>query len=224
MAHGDKALCKKNTHTNRRLCACTARTKTTLSHRYWRIKLAFDGTVYLLDVIPGARVIGELKDPGKPIKAVPDGNINRFPEDPVPPLAVGDNLRVSAGDVEHDGVHGPSDRAAHLDVRNAVVDRHERLPPEQGERAGGRGGDLERPAHAGALSVADAREVSGGHTGLGERGAEERQEVREVVLRRLPGKEAVARRGHVGVPRVGEDVPRQGDHADADLVRRGLQP
>ena len=190
----------------------------------WTIKSEFDRTVYLLDVIPGARVIGELKDSGKAVEAVPNCDIDSLPEDPVPPLAVGDDLGVPPGDVEHDGVHGPRDRAPHLDVRDAVVDRHEWLPPEEGERAGGRGGDLERAAHAGAFRVADAGEVGGGDAGVGERGAEEREEVHEVVLRGLAGKEAVARRGHVGMARVGEDLAREGDHADADLVGRGLQP
>jgi hypothetical protein len=39
-----------------------------------------------------------------------------------------------------------------------------------------------------------------------------------VVLRGLPRQEAVARRGDVGVARVGEDVPGHGDDPDADLV------
>jgi hypothetical protein len=50
-------------------------------------------------------------------------------------------------------------------VRDAVVNRDERLPPEERERAGGRGGDLERTAHAGGLGVADVGEVGGGDAG-----------------------------------------------------------
>jgi hypothetical protein len=50
-------------------------------------------------------------------------------------------------------------------VCDAVVDRDERLPPEERERAGGRGADLERAAHAGGLDVADAGEVGGGDAG-----------------------------------------------------------
>jgi hypothetical protein len=48
-----------------------------------------------------------------------------------------------------EGSRGPASGAAHLDVHDAVVDRDERLSPEERERAGGRGGDLERAAHAG---------------------------------------------------------------------------
>ncbi|KAL5681088.1 hypothetical protein ACJX0J_007473, partial [Zea mays] len=48
-------------------------------HDNWITKLAFDGTIYLLD-------------------AVPNSNINQNPEDHVPSLAVGDNLHVSTRD------------------------------------------------------------------------------------------------------------------------------
>ena len=188
------------------------------------IKSAFDRTHYLLDVIPRARIIGQLKHPGKAIEAVPHRDVDGLAKDPVPPFAVRDDLRVPAGDVEHDGVDGAGDRAAHLDVRDAVVHADERLPPEQRERARRGGGDLERRAHPGPLGVAHAGEVGGGHPGLAQRRAEEREEVGEVVVRRLPRQEAVPRRGDVGVTRVGEDLPREGDDADADLVRRRLQP
>jgi hypothetical protein len=70
------------------------------------------------------------------------------------------------------------------------------IPPEERERADGRNGDLERAAHAGALGVADASEVGGGGAGAMPRcddGVKEREEVDEVVLRRLPGKEVMAR-------------------------------
>lgn len=187
-------------------------------------KTAFDRTGYLLYVVPGARVIRELKHPREAVEAVPDGDIDGLPEYPVPPFAVRDDLRVAAGDVQYDGVHGAGDRASHLDVRDAVVDADERLPPEERQSPGRRRRDLERRAHAGPLGVADAGEVVGGDPRLGERGAEEREEVGEVVMRGLPGQEAVARRGDVGVARVGEDVPGEGDDADADLVGRGLHP
>jgi hypothetical protein len=64
-----------------------------------------------------------------------------------------------------EGSRGPASDAAHLDVRDAVVDRDERLCPEERESACGRGGDLERAAHAGGLGVADAGEVGGGDSG-----------------------------------------------------------
>jgi hypothetical protein len=46
---------------------------------------------------------------------------------------------------------------------------------------------------------------------LSERGAEEREEVRKMVLRGIPGKEAMAQWGRVGAARDGEDAARDGD-------------
>lgn len=109
-------------------------------------------------------------------------------------------------------------------MRHAVVNGDERFPPEERQNSGRCGGHLKRPAHAGTHGVADTGKVGRGDPGLGERGAEEREEVDEVVLRSLPGQEAVARRGDVGVARVGEDFAGDGYDADADLVGRGFQP
>lgn len=163
--------------------------------------------VNLLDVITRAGIIGESEDPGKAIKAIADGDVDGLSEDPIPPLAIGDDLGVPPADVEDDGVLGAGDDAAHLDVGDAVVDGDDGLVPEQGEDADGDGGDLEGGAHAGALGVAEAVDVGGGEGGVGEGGADEGEEVAEVVVGGLAGEEAVAGRGDVGVARVREDRP-----------------
>lgn len=178
----------------------------------------------LLDVVPRAGIIGQGKNPSKAIQAVTHGDVNSLPENSVFTLAVRYDLSVPSTDVEHDGVIGPRDHPAHLDVGDAMVDGNDGLAPEQGEGADGGGGDLERRAHAGALGVAEAVDVGGRQAGIREGGAEEGQQVAEVVVGRLPGEEAVARRRDVGVAGVGEDVAVEGDDAHAYLVGRPLEP
>lgn len=109
-----------------------------------------------LDVVPGGRVVADGQRAREPIQAVADGDVQRLAEDAVPPLRVGDDLRVAAADVQDDGVRGPRDLPPHLDMAHAVVDAHERQAPEQRQRPRRHRHRLQRRAHPGALRVADA--------------------------------------------------------------------
>jgi hypothetical protein len=70
----------------------------------------------LLDVESGTRIVREPDDSGKPIETVPDGDVERLAKDTIPLLRIRDHLRVSARNVQDDGVGGTGDHSAHLDV------------------------------------------------------------------------------------------------------------
>jgi hypothetical protein len=70
----------------------------------------------LLNVVPRTRIVPQPDDPRESVQAVTNGDIERFSEDAIPLLGVGDDLGVPARDVEDDGVVGGGDLAAHLDV------------------------------------------------------------------------------------------------------------
>ena len=76
----------------------------------------------LLDIVPWSRIVRQPNDPRKPIQTVSYGNIQRLPEYPILLLRVGDDLGVTAGYVEDDGVVGRGDVATHLDVCEARID------------------------------------------------------------------------------------------------------
>ncbi|QBZ54269.1 hypothetical protein PoMZ_09965 [Pyricularia oryzae] len=179
----------------------------------------------LLNVVAGCRVVTDFQGAGEAVKAVADGDVKRLAKDAVPLLGVRDDLRVASADVQHDGVVGARDGAAHLDVADAVVDAHERLVPEQGERAGADGSARQRRPHPRPLCIANAVD-------LGHRDARvpdgllcHPDEEGAVVRRRILGQEARPRGRDKGVPDVGEHhrvanltFGRVGDDADAQLV------
>ena len=90
---------------------------------------------HLLDVVAGRRIVAELEGAREAVEAVAHGHVDGLAEDAVAAVAVADHLGVAAADVEDGGVVGARDQAAHLDVADAVVDGHERLVPQLGQRA-----------------------------------------------------------------------------------------
>ena len=160
----------------------------------------------LLDVVPRGGVVGNIQRTGEAVETVADGDVEGFAEDAVALGCVRDHLGVAAGDVQHDGVGGACDGAAHLDVADAVVHADQGFGPQERERAGGEGDGLERRAHARALGVADAVDVGELGARVAEGAADHVGDVRSVVECRVLGEEARAGWRDVGVSDVGEDL------------------
>ena len=59
--------------------------------------------------------------PAELVEHVPDADVLRLPEDPVPAFGERDDLRVAARCVEQCGIPAPGEGATYLDVRDAVV-------------------------------------------------------------------------------------------------------
>lgn len=175
----------------------------------------------LLDVVARRGVVADVEHAGEAVEAVADGDVERLAKDAVALLGVGNDLGVAAADVQHDGVVGAGDLAAHFDVADAVVDADEGSIPEQGQGARANGHAGEGRAHAGTLGEADAVDVGGGDTGLGDGAAGEGDELGAVVEGGVFGEEARAGRGDECVSQVGEDGGGGwgvADEADAELV------
>lgn len=133
-------------------------------------------------------------------------------------------LRVAARYVERDRVECPRDDPPHLNVRYAVVDPHERLPPHEREHARDDSADSERPAHARALRVANAVKLVWLDLGLGHGLPRQADDVPAVVLRRLLGQESGSWWRDVCVSDVGQNGAVLADDADAELVGAALDP
>lgn len=159
----------------------------------------------LLDVVARGGVVADVQRAREAVEAVAHGDVEGLAEDAVALLGVRDDLGVAARDVQHDGVVGARDLAAHLDVSDAVVHADQGLAPEQGEGARGDGDALQRRAHARPLGVADAGQLGGRDARRAQRRPRDLHEERAVVLRRVLGQEPRPRRRDEGVPDVGED-------------------
>lgn len=197
-------------------------------HRVGQVEQLGAALGELLDVVAGGGIVADGQGAGEAVQAVADGDVERLAEDAVALLGVGDDLRVAPADVEHDGVLGARDLAAHLDVADAVVDAHERAVPQQTQRAGGHGHRGQRRAHARPPREADAVDLLGRHAGRRERPPREAGKLGAVVRRRVLGQETGPRRRDKRVAQVGEDgrraVGRVADDAYAELVGGSFAP
>ena len=71
---------------------------------------------FLLDVVPGTRVVAQVDDACEAIEAVPDGDVECLSKDAVALLRVGDDLRVASRYVEHHRILRASHLPAHLNI------------------------------------------------------------------------------------------------------------
>ena len=69
-----------------------------------------------LDIVTRTRIVAQPDDPCESIQAIADGDIESLAEYAISLLGIGDHLGIATRDVEHDGVVGGCDLAAHLDV------------------------------------------------------------------------------------------------------------
>lgn len=176
-----------------------------------------------LDVEPRCRVVRQPQLPRDPVQAVAHRHVERLAEDAVAAARVGHDLRVAARRVQHHRVREPRREAAHLDVRDAVVHRHERDAAQQRERLREDGDGGERPAHAGALGVGDSGYLGNVQTGLPQRALGQGDDLGAMVLGHLLGEEALARRRVVRLAYVAVDAAGLIRDAYAELVRGALQ-
>lgn len=88
----------------------------------------------LLDVKAGARIVAQVDDPCKTVKAVADCDVDGLSEYAVPFLTVGQNLGVASTHVQNHRVLGIRDDSAHLDMADAVVNTDHRLVVKERQR------------------------------------------------------------------------------------------
>ena len=162
----------------------------------------------------GAGVESHPQIPPELVEHVPDADVLRLSEDPVPAFCEGYDLGVPAGSVQEGGIPAARQSASDLDMGDAVVDADDRYPPDAGERPGGGSRDPQARAEPGTHGEGDQVYVLRGHPRLVDRPAHHIGHDLRVVIGRLARmKTALRRAEHIQLVR--QDVAVLVHDADA---------
>mmetsp|Transcript_35397 Transcript_35397/g.92612 ORF Transcript_35397/g.92612 Transcript_35397/m.92612 type:complete len:398 (-) Transcript_35397:111-1304(-) len=191
-------------------------------HRVGQLDIFFSFLGELFDIVPWTRIVGDLENSCKTVKAIADCNVNRLAEDAVPLLRVRNDLCVSPTDVKNGGVPGSRDQTPHLDMADAVIDSHERLAPKLCNRTCNDSKHIQRSAHSRPFGEAYTVNVSRMDRSLLQRPLEDPEDCSPVMPRSVPGLEPGPRWRDIRLPDIAEDlaIPH---NAHSNLVGTALK-